>query len=108
MPADQAIPEADTVSKPDTISVLVVDDLRAAVEAQVIRRDDIILRMTISLGVAERTPVMKGPDDLLHAADDALYAAKDAGRNTVRLAGTKRKPSLSDANSITLADAPMG
>ena len=42
--------------------------------------------MTISLGVAERIAHMKTPDDLLRAADDALYVAKAAGRNCVRVA----------------------
>ncbi len=41
--------------------------------------------VTLSLGVATIIPPMKGvhPDDLVKTADDALYASKDAGRNTV-------------------------
>jgi diguanylate cyclase (GGDEF)-like protein len=45
-----------------------------------------LLSMTISLGIAERTPEMRSVEHLLRAADTALYAAKDAGRNTFRSA----------------------
>jgi diguanylate cyclase (GGDEF)-like protein len=41
--------------------------------------------VTVSVGVALADPA-KGVDDLLRAADQALYAAKDAGRNCVRTA----------------------
>ncbi len=37
--------------------------------------------MTISLGVAELKPG-ESPNDWLHRADEALYRAKDAGRNS--------------------------
>ena len=40
--------------------------------------------ITVSIGVAQATKEMTVPDQLLHAADLALYRAKDAGRNTVR------------------------
>ena len=62
--------------------------LRRAVESNVIRHGDVAIRTTMSVGVAERTADMKTPDDLLRAADRALYAAKDAGRNTVRRASS--------------------
>ncbi len=66
--------------------------LRRAVEGAVVPHGDLALRITISLGVAERTPDMKTPDDLLRAADRALYAAKDAGRNTVRRVSALQEP----------------
>lgn len=48
------------------------------------------MKITISLGVAEREPWMHGVDDLLREADKALYEAKASGRNCVRLAGDSR------------------
>ena len=41
------------------------------------------LEVTISIGVAFWRGDMKGPADLLHAADKALYAAKGSGKNRV-------------------------
>jgi two-component system cell cycle response regulator len=38
---------------------------------------------TISIGVAELSDQIESPDELIRIADDALYRAKDAGRNTV-------------------------
>jgi diguanylate cyclase (GGDEF)-like protein len=58
--------------------------LRVAVESHVIRAPDFEARATVSLGIAERTPDMTGIDALLKAADAAVYAAKNAGRNAVR------------------------
>ena len=45
--------------------------------------------ITVSVGVAELTDAMKGPEGLIAAADEALYAAKNAGRNCVRTSGKK-------------------
>lgn len=58
--------------------------LRQAVENTAFRAEDVPLRMTVSLGVAERGHTITDPRALLRAADGALYAAKDAGRNRVR------------------------
>jgi diguanylate cyclase (GGDEF)-like protein len=44
-------------------------------------------RVTVSLGVAQVDRLMAGPDALVRAADEALYAAKRAGRNRVVQAG---------------------
>ncbi len=43
--------------------------------------------VTISLGVAQRMESTESPDELLKAADEALYSAKRTGRNQVCLAG---------------------
>jgi diguanylate cyclase (GGDEF)-like protein len=64
--------------------------LRRAVEDHAITCGQLTVRVTISAGVAERNSTMNSPDDLLRAADAALYAAKDAGRNVVRLASAAR------------------
>ncbi|MEW6209095.1 MAG: two-component regulator propeller domain-containing protein [Acidobacteriota bacterium] len=43
------------------------------------------LRITVSAGVASVIPASGAPDDLIGAADEALYQAKRSGRNQVRL-----------------------
>jgi diguanylate cyclase (GGDEF)-like protein len=66
--------------------------MRAGVENAPIKVGDREVRVTISLGVAERKADMTHPDDLLRAADDALYAAKAAGRNRVATAAERPLP----------------
>jgi len=47
--------------------------------------------VTISIGVAERLPTQRYPDEVIKAADQALYSAKSAGRNCVRAHGQNRR-----------------
>jgi diguanylate cyclase (GGDEF)-like protein len=47
----------------------------------------IAVPLTCSVGVAGLTPAMTGLEDLLRAADRALYRAKNDGRDRVRIAG---------------------
>tara|TARA_R110002096_G_scaffold22547_8_gene72301 strand:+ start:3131 stop:4150 length:1020 start_codon:yes stop_codon:yes gene_type:complete len=58
------------------------EQLRTLVEANELLPDQAV---TISLGVAELRPD-ESPVDWLHRADEALYAAKNAGRNLSRIA----------------------
>ncbi|MFQ5462628.1 MAG: diguanylate cyclase [Phycisphaerae bacterium] len=60
--------------------------MRFAVESNRIDVGDTELTVTISVGVAERTPHTIHSDDLLKAADEALYQAKHFGRNLVCVA----------------------
>jgi putative two-component system response regulator len=46
--------------------------------------------VTISIGIATRLPEMTQFSDLLKAADEALYSAKRAGRNTIYVAEQKQ------------------
>lgn len=46
----------------------------------------IFVTITISIGVAENSKKLSTPELVLEAADGALYRAKEAGRNCVRLA----------------------
>lgn len=58
----------------------------AAVESTISVGDNPSRPITISAGIAERALVMRNVDDLLRAADSALYVAKREGRNRVSTA----------------------
>ncbi|MFF7706256.1 diguanylate cyclase [Pseudomonas sp. NPDC007930] len=55
--------------------------------------------VTISIGVAERLADHRTPEEVLKAADQALYAAKGAGRNCVVAAGQQRRGAVRNANA---------
>ncbi len=57
--------------------------LRKSIEALTIEYDGIEIRFTISLGVAEISEEMPDSRAWLEFADQALYTAKDSGRNQV-------------------------
>lgn len=70
-----ALPGADAAT-----AQTLAEDMRCTVEVS-------SLGATISIGVATRQPRSDDPlSDLVHAADAALYEAKAAGRNCVKLA----------------------
>ncbi len=48
--------------------------------------------VAISIGVAERSNEHRDPEDVIKAADQALYKAKEAGRNRVVAYGQKAAP----------------
>ncbi len=54
--------------------------------------------ITVSVGVASFPENGNDPEDLISKADTAMYEAKRAGRNRVRLAGQKRKAEKRAAN----------
>jgi diguanylate cyclase (GGDEF)-like protein len=58
--------------------------LRASVEANEIFCEGFRGRVTVSLGLAERSPSIFDLEALIKAADNAVYDAKRAGRNTIR------------------------
>lgn len=66
--------------------------LRRAVEDLPPLHLDEPVALTISVGVATREPWMRGIDDLLRTADQALYRAKAAGRNRVCSGGEEPGP----------------
>ncbi len=61
----------------------IAENIRREIES--LRIVDIIhnksIKVTISGGIAELNSSMKSPDDLIREADDALYQAKEEGRN---------------------------
>jgi two-component system cell cycle response regulator len=64
-------------------AVQCAERLRVAVEANTITAEGFSERVTVSLGCAVRSAAIADIDDLLKAADEAVYAAKAAGRNTI-------------------------
>ncbi|NOC91367.1 diguanylate cyclase [Ruegeria sp. HKCCD6604] len=67
------------------------EQLRQAVEAVTVRYGEKALpRITISVGAAHYPAHGTMPQDLMRAADDALYVAKDKGRNQVHVASGTR------------------
>ena len=80
------------------------EELRAAMSKVHVRYGDKTLpRITISLGVAEAPTHGTLPQDLMKAADDALYAAKDAGRDCVRVA--QRRSGTGDGDDRVAAQS---
>ena len=75
---------------------------REAVESMRIVHDDTALKVTVSLGVAAYPEHGDKPEVVLKAADQALYSAKNSGRNRVAGAATPSPP----ASSTTLT--PVG
>jgi len=57
--------------------------------------------VTVSMGVAESSARLRTPELVIEAADQALYRAKDNGRNRVERAGTSRKVPLPVADAAT-------
>lgn len=67
-------------------SLHLAERLRTAVEVMSPEGIEKAARITISLGVSSWNESFSGPEDLIRAADGALYQAKRHGRNQVRAA----------------------
>jgi len=78
-----------TVVMPQTIkaeAAMVAGRIRQAVEERVFALDGATAKITISIGVAGYPQDTATRTALVKAADDALYTAKQSGRNNVKLA----------------------
>jgi len=74
--------EADTAA-----AAIRAEAIRTRLEAEVVKFEDQAIRVTLSAGVAgtDRMRIFSHWDQLTNAADRAVYAAKAAGRNCVRV-----------------------
>jgi diguanylate cyclase (GGDEF)-like protein len=55
---------------------------------QFLRKRGLDIRLTVSVGVATLPDVASSAEQLIHAADEAMYWVKDHGKNGVHVAGT--------------------
>ncbi len=63
--------------------IVIAERIRARVESNGAMIDKREVNLTVSIGVSASTSRLNTPDDLIDAADQALYRAKDRGRNRV-------------------------
>ncbi len=83
--------EEFTLLLPDTDSpeaLALAERLRARIAADSVQVLGQAVPQTVSIGIGLIAATDTTPDPVLARADAALYEAKNAGRNTVRLAGT--------------------
>lgn len=68
-------------------AAVMAERVRVSIENAVFETPDARrVEVTVSMGIASFSPRMVECDELIAAADSALYAAKDAGRNCVMIA----------------------
>jgi diguanylate cyclase (GGDEF)-like protein len=65
---------------------------QSAQKLEVVYRSQSLGRITVSLGVAVYPIAGETPAELIEAADQTLYKAKNAGRDRVELSGTNEPP----------------
>lgn len=75
------------IFKNDSISVSILEQLRRMIEKNAFSADDKLFSLTVSIGMCEEENFdIKNIDALINKADDALYEAKNNGRNrTVKI-----------------------
>jgi len=74
--------------------------IRITIEKTLFNYDDKEDYVSISIGVAEVLKTMTEPGELISAADQALYLAKDAGRNCSKLYSEKDAIARRESDSI--------
>ena len=71
-------------------ALTLADKVRSAIAKRSITGGDRRRAVTVSMGVALRNRADRSPTAIIERADAALYEAKQAGRNLVRLAGGRK------------------
>lgn len=77
---------------PTAMAVAVAERLRSTVEAEVAQMAGLAKAVTVSIGVAMTDAGNPPLQTMIEQADAAMYAAKHAGRNCVRVAGDEGPP----------------
>jgi diguanylate cyclase (GGDEF)-like protein len=71
-------------------AVVVAERIRERIAARVfLASDGLAVRLTASVGISALSDISAEPDELLHAADAAMYRVKEAGKNNY-LVATRR------------------
>jgi len=60
-----------------------MERIRKTIEAMSLIFEKKKIRVTVSIGIAQRKKRQKSPDQILAQADAALYSAKEKGRNRI-------------------------
>src|SRR5579862_4784251 len=71
---------------PLPVALVVAERMRSVIAEKPIEVGEQHVPVTISIGVAMTRGPQETPESLLQRADEALYAAKNAGRNCIRVA----------------------
>lgn len=77
---------------PTAMAVAVAERLRSTVEAEVAQMAGVDKVVTVSIGIAMTDAGNPPLQRMIEQADAAMYAAKHAGRNCVRVAGNEGTP----------------
>jgi diguanylate cyclase (GGDEF)-like protein len=81
--------------------------LRKALESHPLSFEGKTLSVTSSFGVAQFGPGCDSGQELVRLADEALYAAKEAGRNRVVCSRETSEEAIG-TGSLTATNAPLG
>ena len=72
---------------------LLAERIRSSVESSALKLDKTILPYSVSIGVAVKGSETMRMEEFLSQADEALYEAKDAGRNRIRVHHSEKSES---------------
>lgn len=74
-------------------ALILAERLRVAISGESIETDSGTLSVTVSMGIAQLSPEIRNHQQWITASDQALYRAKQDGRNRIRIAGTTSEDS---------------